>query len=368
LDGKLTARNLQLIRFSQGLVTPEIKQWRDEGHCSFIAPCCDQVYYGRPEDLETFPANLNGDNRFKLEEGIGAYKFLLESVSGFLSEDVGETHSRRQFIDGWRRFSANNPNVSKLYQKLVSDIKKDGLYLQEEVLGEHKNTKRVSVARDLSGQKKGDDVLIVGEVKDGKKGLKIAQYTRDIIKLSENCQDPSGKMQGRDNFIKVTHPDSDVLDVLRRDIQDLKENGQVRSEVDFADFSEIGKYFEQCDRVYVDLAMGKDMEADHIMMAAWGSRNRQDNTMTHIRGNPNTRQESTGLWIDFCDAYGFIPPEGITDEIGVRSQRNREVIAEFGLKAQRIVELRFEGERNPLAIIRHEEECDQDSNPEPPWA
>lgn len=360
---KLTAENLYLIKFDVKHLTPEIKQWREEGHSSYIAPCLNQCLYGREEDFDSFPIDVENDNHFRVERGEQAYRFLLETVSGFRSKDVGETHSRRQFIDGWRDFSSNNPDISKHYQKFVADVKKDSLHLQENILLDHKNTKRVPVVRDLSGQKKGDTVLVIGEVGTGDH---IGGYGKDIIKNTENCQDPNGKMMGRNDFILLTHPDPVVMDVLRKEIADLQSRGEVRSNIVFTEFSDLSKHFEQCDRVYVDMAMGHDEIADQVIIDTWRDRVRQDNTLTHMRGDPKTMHESTGNWVEACDLKGIILPEDVTDEITVRLEKNNQVRHEFRGQAQTISELRCAGERNPLvAMAKMEQEADiDDATPE----
>jgi|GEM_PF-1922595 len=348
-----SVENLALMRFYLKNAPSEIKDWSRGANVPYIDPCLYFLLYGRQGDFKSFPHPDNEVNAFafSVKEGLDAYRYLLQTVSGYRSRNKGETHSRRQFYDGWRKFQEDNPDTARHYQGFVAGVKDDVSYLQDVVAIDLQKTKHEIVARDLSGQVKGEKILIVGSVKKDK----IGDYTKSMISISENKQDPSGKKRKGKNFICITHPDPKALDVLKGQIEELEQKKRIGSNIEFFEFGALGAHMEQSDRVYVDLPMGDDPQADAKMVDAWVSKKRKDNVLTHMRGVPKKLMESTDLWLGACIRDDCVLPEDIVDEIGRRSKINKRIVrAVFGT-SQRISELRFGGIQNPSDTIEQEQ-------------
>ncbi len=345
----VTVDNLRLLRFNTRYLSDEVKDWQEKAGVPFAESCDNQIWYGKKSDFDDFPFPDGRGDEVKVMDDKDAYKFLLDTVSGFRSKRKGETHIRRQFTDGLNVLKNKHADKEQNYQNLVCHIKRDIAYIENSVSVGHKNTNNIVVARDLSGQVKGETVLVVGSLGSG--GL-IGNNTKKMICLSENKQDPNGKMLGRDNFIRVTNPDPDALSSLKKQIDSLKDQGIFRSNIDVVDFSDIGVQFEECDRVYVDLPMVPESDVDNIMTMAWMDRVRNDNTLVHMRGNPLTQMLSTETWKqDNMLNSGYISPEDILEEGSARSRENTRILQRVDNASRTIAELRLDGVEHPSKEI-----------------
>ena len=352
MTNDVTVDNLRLLKFNTRYLSDEVRSWQEEAGVPFAESCDNQIWYGRKADFEDFPFPDGRGDEVKVMDDEDAYKFLLDTVSGFRSKRKGETHIRRQFTDGLHVLRNEHPEKEKYYQNLVCQIKKDVAYIQNNVSVGHKNTNNIMIARDLSGQVKGETVLIVGSLGSG--GL-IGDNTKKMIGLSENKQDPNGKMLGRDHFIRMTHPDPAALESLKKQVGVLKDKGIFRSNIDFVDFADINVHFEECDRAYIDLPMKPDDVMDEIMAIAWMDRVRQDNTLVHMRGNPLTQMRSTETWKqDGLTDSGFIAPEDLIAECATRSNNNRLILQRVDNASRMLAELRLDGIEHPARVIEEQ--------------
>ncbi|PCI56003.1 MAG: hypothetical protein COB36_04205 [Alphaproteobacteria bacterium] len=349
MGSSVTVGNLRLLKFNTRYLSDEVRSWQEKSGVPFAESCDNQIWYGKKTDFDDFPFPKGRGDEVKVMDDEDAYKFLLDTVSGFRSKRKGETHIRRQFTDGLHVLRNEHPEKEKHYQNLVSKIKKDVAYIQNSVSVGHKNTNNIMIARDLSGQVKGETVLIIGSLGGG--GF-IGDNTKKIIGLSENKQDPNGKMLGRDHFIRITHPDPLALESLKSQVEAIKEKGIFRSNIDFVDFADINVHFEECDRVYIDLPMKPDDVMDEIMAISWMDRVRQDNTLVHMRGNPLTRMQSTDTWKQggLTDS-GFIAPEDLIAECAQRSQDNALILQRVDNASRTLAALRLDGIEHPAKAI-----------------
>lgn len=310
----------------------------------YAESCDDQIWYGSTDDFEDFPFPDGRGDEIKVMEGAEGYKFLLDTVSGFRSRRLGETHIKSQFHDGWRVFLEEHPEEAQDYETFVADLKRDVKYIQEEVASGLKTLKHSTTARDLSGQKKGDSVLLVASV--GKSGL-LGEMSKQMISLIENKQDPSKKKGEKGRYLTITHPDRKTLMSIQDQLEKMKTEGKVRSSISYVGFSRIGEQFETADQVYVDMPMGANEEAEQAVIEAWLNRVREDNMLTQIRGNPETRMQSTPLWLNpLLDSSGYIAPEQIIEENTERRERNAQIIKNVDITSGRLAELRADGVRD----------------------
>ena len=360
----VTVENLRLIRFNTKYLSSDIRTWQEKAGVPFAESCDNQIWYGHKDDFDDFPFPKGRGDEVKVMDDKDAYKFLLDTVSGFRSKNRGETHIRRQFYDGLKCLKADHPDKEKPYQGLVSNIKKDIAFIQDEISIGYKKTDNLTISRDLSGQVKGETVLIIGSLGSG--GL-IGNNTKKMIGLSENKQDPNGKMLGRDHFIRVSHPDPVELHALREQVETLREQGIFRSNIDYVDFSDISVQFEECDRVYIDLPMKPNDTMDSIVVMAWQERVRNDNVMTHMRGNPLKRMQSTDTWLNAgLDADSYVSPEDIIEECELRSTNNKLTIQSVDMATRTISEMRAKGTENPVKEIK-DQGIDIILDPEEPY-
>lgn len=371
----VTVDDLCLVKFNTKHYSDELVAWFEDAKIPFAESCDSQVWYGRKEDFDDFPYPEGQGNEVHRYEDEEAYKFMLELVSGFRSKKIGETHVKSQFYDGWRTFSGQNPDEAKGYQRFVSLLKKDVKHLQEEVAAGMKPTRSSTTARDLSGQQKGDSVLIIGSV--GRGGV-IGGNTREMITVTENRQDPSKKIAERGEYLTMTHPNPEKLAQLEREVARLKTQGIFRSNIQFVPFDQLSEQVEKQDRVYVDISMREgeepldlgqafnrrkaystapeDLTAESEIIAAWSSRVRQDNTLTHLRGNPATRMTSSQLWKDAeGDMVGYISPEDIIEENTNRRENNNAITQSVMLSIDELAYSRANGETNPARILLESE-------------
>jgi len=367
----VTVDDLCLVKFNTKHYSDELVAWFEDAKIPFAESCDSQVWYGRKEDFDDFPYPEGQGNEVHKYEDEEAYKFMLELVSGSRSKKIGETHVKSQFYDGWRTYSEQNPDEAKDYQRFVSVLKKDVKHLQEDVAAGMKPTRSSTTARDLSGQKKGDSVLIIGSV--GRGGV-IGGNTREMITVTENRQDPSKKIAERGEYLTMTHPNPDKLAQLEHEVGRLKTQGIFRSSVQFVPFDQLSEQVETQDRVYVDISMREgeepldlgqafnrrkaystapeDLTAESEIIAAWSSRVRQDNTLTHLRGNPATRMTSSQLWKDAeNDMVGYISPEDIIEENTSRRDNNNDITQAVSLSIDELAYSRANGDTTPARIL-----------------
>ncbi len=304
--GVVEVKDLCLLRFNTRYYSEGVRAWQDESPVITAESCAAQVLYGKKAAFDNFPYPDNAA-AIKVYHGASAYQYLLEHVSGLKSENLGETHVRSQFSSGWKKFGKKNPQESVPFQRVVGLIKKDVNYLEHEVKFGPKDFRRVIMARDLSEQVKGDTVLIIPSVS---KTGRVGEFTGDMIFLTENKQDPSKKMAGRDHFLRIMPHNFSTKAAVESDVASLKIGKKVRSSIDYVNIDQMATQFEECDRVYIDLPMGADEAVERAIIDAWKGRARTDNTLTHIRGNPFTRMQSTPLWKNAgLEGTGYISPE-----------------------------------------------------------
>lgn len=346
--------DLCLVKFDTKHYSKEVREWQDKAAVPYAESCGYQIWYGTQKDYKDFPYPKDDPNAIETLYDVDAYNFLLEFASGIQSERVGETHIKSQIYEGWRAFSEAHPKKSISFQRLIGDARKDVDFIKEQIAPELKDVKHISTARDLSGQAKGETVLIIPSVS---RNGKVFEFTRDIIGLTENKQVPSGKIGSRNNFIRIMPNAPDVLEVMKSEVERLQADKVIKSNIDFVSIDDVKTQLEECDRVYVDLPMGSNSDYEKSIIDAWCGREREDNTLTHMRGTPMLRMGTSFPWDTSRLAGGdYISPENILLENEHRKQRNVELVEEVKVTINRISHLRMEGCRCPHKIIKQENE------------
>ena len=311
------------------------KLWRhdNEGNLFIASNCAHRLWIGSEDVFADFPED--GTKNLSLMKGREAYLFMLRMLSGIDSPQMCDTHVRSQLKDKWRAFKEMNREVSLQLETIYGYMMKDSGYVSDAILSEYKELKHEHAARDISGQVKGDKVLIVADLN---RHGNIAQYTERMMRLSEN-------KQGRiDDFLTITHPDPDVLKKIESEVQALQSGKKVKSNITFMTFSpeNLAKAFEQNNRVYVDTAMDADMDADTAIIEAWKNRVRRDNTITHLRGNPYARGLSSDAWQE-AELDNYFSPEDIRAEMVDRKKSNPAVILRAEAAIEVFADIRSEG-------------------------
>lgn len=336
--------DLMVIDFHSKHLTPEIQAWKEQAAVPFAASCARQIWYGTEDDFRDFPYPENRD-AVKTLKGAEGYSALLRVLSGFESNRLGETHVKSQFDEGWRCFNDEHPDKAEGYQRLIGMLREDVNFIRNDIASAFKYQRHEMSARDLSGQKKGEELLVIGSV--SKAGI-VSAFTEGIIRVSENRQ------KNNDHFLRVTHPDPDTLQTMRNALLQMKQDKKLRTNIEFVDFDLIGKLMDLSDRVYVDLPMGSDPEGEAQIIAAWRDRTRNDNTLTHLRGDPHNRALSTSLWAE-ADLDNYFSPEDIRHDMAERGRNNRKVLENADAAFDMCGQLRLEGRKPKNCIVQSDD-------------
>ena len=308
-----------VVDFESEHLTQEIEDWRNGAIVPYAASCARQIWYGTPGDFDKFPVKGNQPN-LTFYFGEEAYAHLLKIVSGYESKRLGETHIRGQFYDGWRWLQQHHPEDAKRFQRIVGQLKKDANFIKNSISANFKEICEASAARDLSGQGKNSDVLVIaGFSRHGD----VSDLTERMIRVSENLQ------KKRSGFIKATHPD--MAGRLAISMKLMRDKKVIRGPVEVADFSGMAEAIEKADCVYVLTAMGENPKVDEKIVDAWSQRIRQDNVLVHLRGNPQKRGKSSGAWTKVV-SEGYISPEQVREELSLRRVHNEKTV-ENAIKA-----------------------------------
>ena len=330
-SSNVTVQKLAVIDFMTDYLTPEMSAWKDEARVPYAASCARQIWYGELDDFSDFPLPENTDN-FLLLRGPEAYAHLLKVISGFESKRVGETHVRGQFYDSWRIMRESYPEEAKRFERLVGQLRMDASFVQNSISSNFAEKCEAKSARDISGQVKGDKVLIVaGKSRYGD----VNDLTERMARVCENLQ------KRNMDFISVTHPTME--DKLRTATEVWKSSKKLKSKIDVVAFDDIGRAVEEADRVYVLSAMGEDLEADTLLTQAWAGRVRDDNTLVHLRGNPAKRGASTEPWASLNDDESYFSPEDVRAEMQRRGRSNNQVVKNAMAAFEICADLRVQG-------------------------
>ncbi len=302
---------LVVVNFLSKDMAEDTKMWKRKRPDILAASnCARQVWLGFEEDFHDFP--LRQSPVVQIYKDKKAYQFTLRLVCGLNSDRTCEPHVKGQVYEGWNPESTSVERAKRV-DRILQGLKADSRYIQEHALASHLAQRHEIAARDLSGQQKGDKILVIGSLN---RHGKISSLTDGIIRVSGNDR------AGRVGSISVMHPDSRILSTLYDDVFALKARGIIVADIKRTGFDNLSQAIEEADRVYVDLPMGQLLEADQTIVETWLTRIARENTLTHLRGNPLAMGCSTDLW-QKAELDNYFSPEAIRSEMARRAHNNQ---------------------------------------------
>ncbi len=314
MKNDIAVSDLVVIDFKSSVITPEIKAWMETAPVPFAESCSRQVWYGDESSFADFPCK--DQQKVSVLTGAQAYASLLKVMSGLASARVGETHVRGQFADGWRTLVSNHPEESQRFQKIYGKLRNDVTFCKDHIFSRIQKIEPWHVARSLSGQKKGDSILILGSLSSMGN---LTENVEKLIRVSENLQ------KKRDGFITITHPDPQVLKKLETEYKCLTGLKRIKTNITFAPFENIQELIDVSDRVYVDMPMGAYPSAEGALVESWRARRNCGSTLTHMKGSPSNRGLSVEPWLG-SGLDNYIAPENIREEKIRLDRQNKALI------------------------------------------
>ncbi|MBN8520498.1 MAG: hypothetical protein J0L77_01185 [Alphaproteobacteria bacterium] len=231
------------------------------------------------------------------------------------SQKKRETNINGQFFQGWEKFVSDYPVASRDLRHVIQDLKTDARHVGNIVLSQHKARRHEIVARDLSGQSKGETALIIAS--EGRYGG-ASIFSQGIAQVIGNNR------KGRVRDIVITHPENKAMHTLYDEFKKMALDGKISSGVSCVRFEDLSLAFEICDRVYSDLCMGTDKDLNKYIIDTWRQRERRDNIITTLRGDSQKQGLSSDLWIT-ADLDNWISAEKIREEMTARGAYNRHL-------------------------------------------
>ena len=101
----------------------------------------------------------------------------------------------------------------------------------------------------------------------------------------------------------------------------MRVNGIINYDVTSVPFNAMPVMVETCERVFCDLPMGDDLEADEYMRSVWANRSKRSGTMSHLRAGYGDDCQMPEVWVD-ADLDNFISPKDISEEADKREVQN----------------------------------------------
>jgi hypothetical protein len=316
LSGGTSIKDLVVVDFPKSEIGDKLRRWRAERNkFPEAVTCARQVWWGLERDFTGFDQTIDMQ-KCKVFRGPEAYQFLLRLNLGLESTREAETNVKGQFVEKWEEFKAQTAKRAKIYEPIAQGIMADTRLVSGMILSEYKPHRQELVARDLSGMKEGDDVLIIGGVNDFGR---MTYYTEGMIKVffsKHGKKDTSG-------VLIVTTPNDDDLEKIKAEVSAMSCVNPYR--INFVSFHNLDWAIEQSKRVFLTVDMGKAPEAEAHIIDTWKSEERTDNTFTAVKGQVSTRGQSSELW-KTANLERFVAPEAVQAEMTERARYNKGVL------------------------------------------
>lgn len=322
------------------LTAAEMHDWMEASDVALIESCSRQALLGFKKDFSNFPLLGHPSNHFY--QGPDAYKFLVRLACGLESARVNEDNIKGQLFDGWDAYTTDDTGKRKALDSIMQDVKADSRFVHGATLSKFQFYRHELSARDLSGQQKGDTILVVGS---RNRHGELSGFTEGIVSVTGN------KRGGRVSQILVTSPDTQDLSAIHDKLRAMQVKGILAADIARIPFSQFGQHIERADRVFVDVAMGSNPVAEEQIVLAWQGRVRQDNRMVMLRGNPMANNASTGLWANAA-LSSYVSPEDIQADMRARGASNNRVLEAAKNAVEYCVSLRAKGESPSSAKVR----------------
>ncbi len=326
-------QQLAVVNFQTKHFNEDIRAWKESADIASAMSCSRQIWFGTKNDFADFPRLDQTRTGVTYYEGAEAYKFMVRLVLGVDSKNVSEDNIKGQVFGCWDQYQTTDITKKKLLDRIMQDIKADSRYVDGAVLSGFKHQRHEIAARDLSGQQKDDTILLVGT---SNRHGKLSNFTDGIARVTGN------KRGNAASEIIVTHPDSQIRYCVFSHLCDMKGRGLLKANISRVPFSDFCQAVEKSDRVYVDMPMGSNQQAEEHMVLAWQTRIYQGNTLTHLRGNPDNMGYSTSLW-EQADLNSYTSPEMIRADMAARSVHNRKILEEADKTVAFCAQLRADG-------------------------
>lgn len=337
-ESSLKIGDLVVVDFRKEQLTDAISGWRNKTHVPFAESCFRQVWYGDAKTFDTFPAEGAVRKGFSFYEGAKGYEFLMKLNLGLLSKKQGEINIKGQFYQGWEKAQKKLPlSQQKYYDRLVQWITADTRLVGGGILGTFKTLRKELSARDLSGVKGKDQMLILGNLlPDGS----VSPRSDGIARV---CASNTGRKVSE---IAVTHPDKKAQAVLFNHFSLLQRDGKIAARLSRVDFEDLPLAADVYDRIFVDRLAEEDVGINRRLVAAWRNRERRDNVMVHMEAP----RKVTAQWRRvFGDSY--VGPEDIDADMGMRARHNEKIVAEAGKAIEVVAGLRVRGTQPSRRIL-----------------
>lgn len=341
MERAINLHELVVANFRTKHLSPEILDWFNSNDIAIAESCSRQAYFGLKKDFESFPP-LADSNALKYFQGASAYRFLLRLACGLESARQAEDNIKGQLFEGWSKFEASNPETYKTLDTIMQQIKADSRYVSAAGLAHYKVYTHETVARDISGQEKGETMLLVAS--RGRHGG-ISSFSEKLMRVCGNNRN------GRVDEIIVTSPETADLSYIFDEMLSLKRRGILAVDIKRASFPNFTRYVEQADHVYVDIAMGTHPDVEMQIISAWQNRVSKSNNLTLLRGDPTNNGASSGLWRD-AGLDSYISPEDIRAAMTERMHTNIKAVADSECALEYCITLREKGESPSHAKVR----------------
>jgi len=202
--------------------------------------------------------------------------------------------------------------------------------------------KHERAAVSLSGYKAGEAVLVVGEL--SKNGI-TSMFTEALIKNFGNST------RKAPSEIAVTHPVDFTSALIHAEMANLHQTRKLKMPVGLFPYTDISKAVETYDRIFLTTSMGDIPETDTALISAWKNRNRRDNSMVHLKGNPLNQGLSNEAWTG-AGLDNFVPPEAIRAEMMKRGRDNRALTVLAEQAADLCAQMRMDGRRANVPMMQ----------------
>jgi hypothetical protein len=342
--------DLVVVNFRSKHLSEDIKSWKDRTPVVDIMSCDRQVWLGTKEDFKDFPLPEDNRQEISVYHGIDAYKFLLTLASGMNSVKAGETNINGQIYDGWERFKTEQPSKAKFLDTVMQMVRADARLILDGPAKGIESPDHALVAKNLSGMKRGQKVLIIGSLnRHGQLSEYTEQIARRVMLEFNKCQS-----------IKVMHPDSVTAVKLQIELQKVSNHLKTGINVKARPFEEVteilegrpNRLFETRDQVYIDMPMGSYPEAEKVIIEAWQGRENKTNYMTHLRGAPELRGASNDLWRN-ARLDNYVSPEDIKARKDFLHENNEVMKAKALGLIEFISQHRAAGQNMSRSVLRN---------------
>lgn len=310
-----------------------VMEWRAKHHVPHAESCARQIWFADKDTFKSFPTDHIRGNAVIMHHGALAYKFLMQLNLGLLSQRQGETNITGQFYEGWQKLHTEHPEQAKRYDTLMQNLVSDNRLIRSSILSQWKMRSNELCARDLSGMKNRDTVLLVGDV--GRHGDMSVMTDSLIRKIATN-----ENMHAQE--VLITHPDPKVVKQLLADAKDMKRNLKLAATFTATDFDEVPIMMALCDRTYVTLPMDANKDADKYMIRGWQEHAGEGSTLTHLKADPANMAKVSDTWLD-AGLRNFVTPDDIKEEMVRRARLNDRLAHRAELAIDASVKLRMEG-------------------------